>query len=135
MDNVGPATPSANSISSGLASTDPDNNFQSNNDEADNAAIAASEAKIYAISNTGGNLVYHVNPEGKKRFVSSASAGNRVLALTSQNPSQTSNKSTNNKWVTSKFHFPEYQVPSSFDQNLSTVNRFQSTCSSIHLDH
>lgn len=120
MDNVGPATPSANSISSGLASTDPDNNFQSNNDEADNAAIAASEAKIYAISNTGGNLVYHVNPEGKKRFVSSASAGNRVLALTSQNPSQTSNKSTNNKWVTSKFHFPEYQVPSSFDQNLST---------------
>uniref|UniRef100_T1KPJ2 Uncharacterized protein n=1 Tax=Tetranychus urticae TaxID=32264 RepID=T1KPJ2_TETUR len=96
-------------------------NVTGRSDEADNAAIAAAEAKIYAISSTGGNLIYHVNPEGKKRFTSAAStSSNKVLALTSQNTSQTSSSKSSQvtgKWVTQKCNLPDYEVPFSCDQS------------------
>lgn len=40
--------------------------------ESDNAAQAMEEAKIYAISCTGGNTLYHVSPEGKPRKFNSS---------------------------------------------------------------
>ncbi|RWS29873.1 protein dopey-1-like protein [Leptotrombidium deliense] len=83
-------------------------------EETDNASIAASEAKIYAISSTGGNVMYHVNPDGKKRFASPVPP-NKILALTSQ--TNEINAKSSHKWVTSKFHLPDYEAPFNYESN------------------
>lgn len=96
-------------VSTKTGSMNTTDNVDRANDGSDIASITASESKICAISNTGGNLTYHQYPEGKKR-VHLSSANNKVLALTTQN-NQSSGKSGTNRWVTSKIHFPEYQAP------------------------
>ena len=85
-------------------------------DEMDNASIANSESKIYAISSTGGNVIYHVNPDGKMRFASSPVPSNKVLTLT-QNANPL-NPNSVNKWITSKITLPQYEVPQSHENNV-----------------
>ncbi len=85
-------------------------------DETDNGSIASSEAKIYAISSTGGNVIYHVNQDGRNRFPSSPLPSNKVLTLTqTANPSKSNSV---NKWITSKISFPQYEVPPSHERNV-----------------
>ncbi|RWS15080.1 protein dopey-1-like isoform X7 [Dinothrombium tinctorium] len=94
----------------------PENSNESaKNDEIDSASIAASESKIYAISSTGGNVMYHVNPEGKRRFASPVPP-NKILALTSQS-NEANPKCQSGKWVTSKFNLPDYEAPFSHEAN------------------
>ena len=85
-------------------------------DELDNASIANSESKIYAISSTGGNVIYHVNPDGKMRFAPSPVPSNKVLTLTQT--SNNSNYNSVNKWITSKITLPQYEVPPSHENNI-----------------
>lgn len=89
-------------------------------DEADCAAAAAAEARIYAISSTGGNVMYHVNPDGKKRFTGSPIPTNKVVTVTSQGqvPASSSTTSFRNKWVTSRFNVSECEVPPSHEHNI-----------------
>ncbi|XP_054164258.1 protein dopey-1-like isoform X2 [Oppia nitens] len=83
-------------------------------DEIDNASIANSESKIYAISSTGGNVIYHVNSDGRMRFTPSPVPSNKVLTLT-----QTANNSNSlNKWITQKVHLSQYEVPPSHENNI-----------------
>lgn len=50
--------------------------------ESDSAAQAMEEAKIYAISCTGGNTLYHVSPEGRpKKFFSSPSPAPKTILV------------------------------------------------------
>lgn len=91
-------------------------------DETDNASINNSESKIYAISSTGGNVIYHVNPDGKMRFAPSPVPSNKVLTLTqTANPS---NPNSVNKWITSKISLPQYEVPPSHENNI--MNKYLS---------
>ena len=91
-------------------------------DEMDNASINNSESKIYAISSTGGNVIYHVNPDGKMRFAPSPVPSNKVLTLTqTANPS---NPNSINKWITSKISLPQYEVPPSHENNI--MNKYLS---------
>ena len=89
-------------------------------DEADSAAAAAAEARIYAISSTGGNVMYHVNPDGKKRFAGSPIPTNKVVTVTSQGqvPASSSTTSFRNKWVTSRFNVSECEVPPNHEHNI-----------------
>lgn len=88
-------------------------------DEGDNASISASESKIYAISSTGGNVIYHVNADGRKRFSPSPNfSSNKVLTLTTQNSTNYGTRN-GNKWTTSKFNLPDYEVPPSHERNSS----------------
>ncbi|KAI1301279.1 Protein dopey-1 [Halotydeus destructor] len=84
-------------------------------DEADNAAQAAAEARIYAISSTAGNVVYHVNPKGKARSTSSPIPANKVLSLTSQNPGQKAHR----RYTTSKYNAHDYEVPTGYESSLN----------------
>lgn len=92
------------------------------NDDVDNVSIATSESKIFAISSTGGNVIYHINHEGKKRFLS-AVPHHKVLTLTSQ--CSHSNLKSANKWVTSKLSMPEYEVPPNYESvDKLSINMF-----------
>ncbi|CAG2102647.1 unnamed protein product [Medioppia subpectinata] len=85
-------------------------------DELDNASIANSESKIYAISSTGGNVIYHVNSDGRMRFAPSPVPSNKVLTLTQT--ANSSNANSLNKWITSKITLPQYEVPPSHENNV-----------------
>lgn len=98
-------------------------------DEADNAALAAAEARIYAISSTGGNVIYHANPEGmgRKRFGLSptptapySGGGNKIHTLTTHGGGQrlSSGSSVGPKWITSRFNVGDYEVPPSHEPNI-----------------
>ena len=68
-------------------------------DAADNDSIALAESKIYAISSQAGNVVYHINPEGKRRFISSPSQ--RQMA---------DGRSTRSRWSNFKPNTPDYEI-------------------------
>jgi len=101
-------------------------------DAADNAAQAAAEARIYAISSTGGNVMYHVAPStlsergirGVNRSQASRSSSqvNKITAVTSsQGPlaHSSSASSLRSKFVTSKFNnLSDYEVPPSHENNI-----------------
>ena len=77
---------------------DVDSVSSARHDESDAAAQAMEEAKIYAISCTGGNTMYHINPEARKRFNSSPIATQKVYSLTTQD-----NQSRNSSFVTRSY--------------------------------
>lgn len=97
-------------------------------DEADAAAAAALESRIYAISSTGGNVIYHVNPEGynslKRRGKDSSSPVPpkvaQVVAVTNVDAKASAKSTNGNKWVTTKFNLnnTDYEVPPSHEQNI-----------------
>ena len=108
--------------STGRTSTLPDQ------DAADSAAQAAAEARIYAISSTGGHVMYHVTPEGKTgvrtraEAPSAARSIHKVVTVTSQgslsHSSSSSSLRSGSKWVTTRFNIPDYEVPPSHENNI-----------------
>lgn len=118
-----------------IQQSDPADPNKLNNDE--NDQIALSESKIYAISSQGGNVVYHINPEGKKRFLNSPSK-QRQLAVNSNSDSISR---TSRKWPNLRPNTPEnyesnngintlYHNSSSSNKHLS-INMFFNPFGSI----
>jgi len=90
--------------------------------------ISLAESKIYAISSQGGNVVYHINPEGKKRFISSPS--HRQITITSTNDSIRSSK----KWSNFKPTASEYEISHQDGANNNkhlSINMFSNPFGSI----
>lgn len=77
-------------------------------DANDTDSIALAESKIYAISSQAGNVVYHINPEGKRRFISSPSQ--RQIGLHSALDGKSTTGSAKSKWSNFKPNTPDYEI-------------------------
>ena len=69
--NIQPSDTTSESYSKSADAVESRSRIQKANDEQND--ISVSESKIFAISSTEGNVIYYINPEGKKRFTESRS--------------------------------------------------------------